>query len=80
MTERGLSAADAYAKLASDHGWDPVHMAIAWQLTRPFKNIPIIGATSKAQLDHMISGFGRELPEELNRGIAKLHRQTAMPY
>lgn len=79
-TERGIAAADAYVELAAEHGWDPVHMSIAWQLTRPFRVVPIIGATTTAQLDHIIAGLGRELPDTLIRAIAKLHRQTAMPY
>ncbi len=80
LTARALTAADAYADLAGQHGWDPVHMAIAWQLTRPFKVVPIVGATDTAQLQHLIDGFGRELPDELLRGINKLHRLHPMPY
>ncbi|MDO5646996.1 aldo/keto reductase [Paracoccus sp. (in: a-proteobacteria)] len=79
-TPRGIKAADAYARLAADHGVDVVHMAIAWQLTRPFKNVPIIGVTSLAQLRHMIDGFGKPLPDDLIRAINKLHRLHPLPY
>ena len=34
--------------VAREAGLDPVSMAIAWTLTRPFPIIPIIGATSVA--------------------------------
>jgi len=79
-TERAVSAAAAYGALAAEHGWDVVHMVIAWQLTRPFKVVPIIGATSTEQLAHLIAGFDRELPDELLRGIDRLHRAYALPY
>ncbi|SCY86925.1 aldo/keto reductase [Paracoccus tibetensis] len=79
-TAQGVEAAAAYGALAAEHGWDVVHMAIAWQLTRPFKVVPIIGATTLAQLRHLIAGLGRELPEELLRGIDKLHKRHPLPY
>lgn len=79
-TARGLDAASAYAALAAEHGWDPVHMAIAWQLTRPFANVPIIGATTLPQLRHLIAGFGKPLPDDLRRAIERLHKSHAMTY
>ncbi|MBM3605523.1 MAG: aldo/keto reductase [Alphaproteobacteria bacterium] len=79
-TDRGLAAADAYGALAAAHGWDVIHMAIAWQLTRPFKVVPIIGATTIDQLRHLIAGLGRDLPDELRRGIERLHRVHPLPY
>ena len=80
LTDKGVAAADAYARLAADHGWDPVHMAVAWQLTRPFKTIPIIGATSVAQLDHLLAGLDKTLPEDLTRAIDRLHKDHPLPY
>ena len=79
-TKRGLKAAAAYGALAADHGWDVVHMVIAWQLTRPFKVVPIIGATTPDQLAHLIEGLDRDLPEDLVRGIDRLHRSHGLPY
>ncbi|RJL05420.1 aldo/keto reductase [Paracoccus aestuarii] len=79
-TKRGLKAAAAYGALAAQHGWDAVHMAIAWQLTRPFKVVPIIGATTMDQLRHLIAGLDRPLPEDLIRGIDRLHRAHPLPY
>ncbi|WP_265499326.1 aldo/keto reductase [Paracoccus beibuensis] len=79
-TGRGIAAADAYGALAAEHGWDVVHMAIAWQLTRPFKVVPIIGATTMDQLRHIIAGLGRDLTDELRRGIERLHRHHPLPY
>lgn len=79
-TERGVAAAEAYGRLAAEHGWDVIHMAIAWQLTRPFKVVPIIGATTMDQLRHLIAGLGHDLPDDLRRGIERLHRLHPMPY
>ena len=55
-------------------------MAIAWQLTRPFANVPIIGATTLPQLRHLIAGFGKPLPDDLRRAIERLHKSHAMTY
>jgi aryl-alcohol dehydrogenase-like predicted oxidoreductase len=79
-TDRGVAAAEAYGRLAAEHGWDVVHMVIAWQLTRPFKVVPIIGATTMDQLRHLIAGLDRDLPDELRRGIERLHRAHPLPY
>lgn len=79
-TARGLAAAEAWIDLARQHGWDIVHLAIGWQLTRPFRVVPIIGATSLLQLQHLIAGLGRVPDAELCRAIDDLHREHAMPY
>ena len=79
-TPQGVAATEAYGKLAADHGWDAIHMAIAWQLTRPFKVVPIIGATRMDQLDHLIAGLGKPLLDELRRAIDRLHKQYPLPY
>ncbi|WP_374300417.1 aldo/keto reductase [Paracoccus sp. (in: a-proteobacteria)] len=79
-TPAGLAATEAYHRLAADHGWDPIHMAIAWQSTRPFKVVPIVGATRTDQLDHLLAGLGKPLPDDLRRAIDRLHKQYPMPY
>lgn len=79
-TARGLLATDAYVELARANGWDIVHLAIGWQLTRPFKAIPIIGATTVAQLQHLIAGFGHIPDAALCKAIDKLNQEHALPY
>lgn len=79
-TARALAAVDAYAALARDHGWELDHLAITWQLTRPFPIIPIIGATTLAQLDQQLEGLGRDLPADLVKAIERLHKEHATPY
>ena len=79
-TPQGLAATEAYRKLAADHGWDVIHTAIAWQSARPFKVVPIIGATRTDQLDHLIAGLGKSLPDDLRRAVERLHKQYPLPY
>ena len=73
-------AADAYVQAARDHGVDPVHMALAWCVERPFPNIPIFGATTSAQLDHIIAGLDVTLSDELKTALSNTHRNHPMPY
>lgn len=80
LTDRGFAATGAFHKLAAEHGWDPIHLAIAWQLTRSFKVIPIIGATTVAQLDHLIAGFGKIVSAETCKAIDHLHKEHPLPY
>lgn len=80
LTPRSLVATEAYHRLAAEHGWDPIHMAIAWQFSRPFHTVPIIGATHADQLAHLIAGFGKRLPEELFKAIDRLHRDHPQPF
>lgn len=79
-TPRALAATEAWHRISAEHEWDPVHLAIAWQLTRPFKTVPIVGATTTAQLDHLISGFGKAVPPELVKAINRMHRDHPLPY
>jgi aryl-alcohol dehydrogenase-like predicted oxidoreductase len=79
-TARGLAAVAAYQALAAEHGWDPVHMAIAWQLTRPFKLVPILGATTLAQLQHLLAGLDRPMNRDLAKAIDRLHKAHPLPY
>ena len=79
-TERSVAATGRWLALCHDHGWDPVHLAIAWQLTRPFPVVPIIGATTDAQLAHLLDGFGRVPDADTLAAITRFHRDTAQSY
>ena len=79
-TARGLAATAAWHEFAAANGWDPIHLAIGWTLTRPFKVVPIIGATSTAQLDHLLAGLGRRPDANLCKAIDRLHREHAQTY
>ncbi|MCG3268996.1 aldo/keto reductase [Yoonia sp. I 8.24] len=80
MTPRTLPVAQAYLDLATQHGVDPVHMAMAWQGSRPFPVSAIFGATTSEQLAHIIAGKDVVLSDALIAEIDTVHRAHPMPY
>lgn len=79
-SDRVLSAVAAYLDVAQKHGIDPVHMALAFTRSRPFRTIPIFGATTMAQLDRAIDGAALTLTAEVLSDIAQAHKAHPMPY
>lgn len=79
-SDRVFGAVDAYLKIAATHGLDPVHMAMAWQRTRPFSNCPIFGATTKDQLARILAGRDVVLSADVIAAIAAAHKAHPMPY
>lgn len=77
---RVFEAVEAYLNLAHDAGIDPVHMAIAWAAQRPFMTSVIFGATTLAQLDHILAGADVTLPDEVIHRVDELQRTHPMPY
>ena len=80
MGPRTLPVVQVYLDLAAEHGLDPVHMALAWQRTRPFPVSAIFGATTAAQLEHLLKGRDLTLSREVIRAIDAAHRANPMPY
>ncbi len=80
ITPRAETATDAYVALAHDHGVDPVHMALAWAAERPFMGSVIFGATTMAQLQHIIEGMDFTLTDALREGIAETYRAHPLPF
>ena len=79
-SERAFRIADAYVDIARTHGVDPVHMSLAWTVERPFPTIPIFGATTTEQLDHIIAGKDLKLSPEIHDALSKAHRDHPMPF
>ncbi|WP_226780478.1 aldo/keto reductase [Oceaniglobus trochenteri] len=79
-SERVFAAVDAYLGVARKHGLNPVHMALAFTRSRPFRTIPIFGATSVEQLDTAIDAAGLVLSQEVLDDIAATHKAHPMPY
>jgi aryl-alcohol dehydrogenase-like predicted oxidoreductase len=73
-------ATQSYLDIAAKHGLDPTSMAIAWTMTRPFEVMPIIGATSVAQLEQSLAGEGLELSKDVLDEITTAYRAHAMPF
>ena len=80
MTPRVLPAVQAYLDVAAKHGLDPVHMAMAWQRTRPFAVSAIFGATDAGQLAHILAGRDLVLTADVIAAIDAAHKANPMPY
>jgi aryl-alcohol dehydrogenase-like predicted oxidoreductase len=79
-TERAHKVIDSYLQLARMSGIDPIHLALAWQRTRPFPVIPILGATNVAQLEQQLSGLETPISADLKSAIDDLNRAWPLPY
>ncbi|MFV0408474.1 MAG: aldo/keto reductase [Paracoccus sp. (in: a-proteobacteria)] len=79
-TQRALNAVDSYQQLARMSGLDLVHLSLAWQKSRPFHVVPILGATNVAQLDHQLAGLDAPIPADLKRAIDDLNQTWPMPF
>jgi len=77
---RAFAAVDAYLGVAAKHGLDPVQMALAWCLTRPFMCSAIFGATSMSQLDRALGTVEVSLGDEVLADLDAAHRAHPMPY
>ncbi len=80
ITPRVFQAVAAYLGIAARHGLDPCQMAIAFCRTRPFQTIPIVGATTTAQLATNLGAAAITLSPELLAEIAETHRAHPAPY
>jgi aryl-alcohol dehydrogenase-like predicted oxidoreductase len=80
ITPQVFPAVAAYLGIAARHGLDPCQMAIAFCRSRPFKTIPIIGATTLDQLRTNIGAASITLGQEVLADIAETHRAHPAPY
>jgi aryl-alcohol dehydrogenase-like predicted oxidoreductase len=80
LTERAPGAVAAYHALAHDHGVDPVVMALAWVADRPFPCIPILGATTAAQLEAQLPALTLTLSPDLKSAIDAVHKAHPLPF
>lgn len=79
-TARAHEAVTLYAAVAEKHGLDLAQMALAWCNTRTFMTSAIFGATTRAQLEHLLDGAGLELDDEVLADLDATHRSCPMPY
>jgi aryl-alcohol dehydrogenase-like predicted oxidoreductase len=80
ITAQVFPAVAAYMGVAARHGVDPCQMAIAFCMSRPFRTIPIIGATTLDQLRTNIGAASATLSREALEDIAETHRAFPAPY
>ncbi|MCY4462461.1 MAG: aldo/keto reductase [Albidovulum sp.] len=79
-TDRSTRAVEGYWEVARKHGLDLAHMALAFCATRPFMASTIFGATTSAQLEHLLKVTETTLTDECLDDIDKAHRSNPMPY
>ena len=79
-TERAFEAVDLYLDIARKHGLDPVQLALAWCLQRPFMCSAIFGATSTVQLELALGAADIKLSDEMMGDLDAAHRKCPMPY
>ena len=79
-TARAFAAVAAYHAVARKHGLDPVQMALAWCLRRPFMASAIFGATTMDQLDLALDAADVTLGPEVLEDIDAAHKEHPMPY
>lgn len=80
ITPQVFPAVAAYLGVAARHGLDPCQMALAFCLGRPFPVVPIIGATTLAQLETNLGAAGMVLSDEVLDEIAAVRLDHPMPY
>ncbi|MDP2519325.1 aldo/keto reductase [Shimia thalassica] len=79
-TERVFDAVDAYLDIAQRHDLDPVHMALAFTLQRPFMAASIFGATTLQQLAHILKTQDVTLSDAVMAELDAAHQAHPMPY
>lgn len=79
-SDRVFAATQAYLDIAAKYGLDPVHMAMAWQDTRPFPISAIFGATTSAQLERILAGKDVKLGQDVLKDIEVAHKAHPMPF
>ncbi len=79
LTEPGLAATQCYLELASEAGFDPAQMALAYVNSRPFLGSNIIGATRMDQLKANLDSLDVELSAELLAQIEAIHQRYPNP-
>jgi aryl-alcohol dehydrogenase-like predicted oxidoreductase len=80
ITPRTLPTVDAYLDIARQHGLEPVHLALAFCLQRPFMGSAIFGATTLEQLGLALGSADVELSDEVLADIDTAHWANPAPF
>lgn len=74
------AATGRYLEVAARHGLDPVQVALAFCISRPFMTSTIIGATSLEQLETCLGATGVTLSDDVMADIDAVRRDYPLPY
>jgi aryl-alcohol dehydrogenase-like predicted oxidoreductase len=80
ITPRVFAAVDAFRDVAARHGWDACQLALGFCRQRPFACIPIVGATTRAQLENSLDIGDRVVPPEALAEIDAANRAHPQPF
>ncbi|MGE3692853.1 MAG: aldo/keto reductase [Novosphingobium sp.] len=69
----------AYGELASRHGLDPAHMALAFAAGQPFMASVLMAASSAEQLRGNLGAIGLTLPKDVTQAINAIHDSQPNP-
>lgn len=64
--------AERFAAFASEHGWEPAALAVAWVGSHPAVTAPLIGARNLAQLEGSLAALEIDMTPELRAEISAL--------
>jgi len=79
ITPHVWPAVSAYMAVARKHGLNPVQMALAWAMRRPFMASVIFGATVQGQLENALKAADLVLSDEVLADIQVAYRAHPMP-
>ncbi len=77
--EQAEGAIAAYVGLARKHGLDPIQMALAFAVSRPFMTSAIVGATRMEQLRNNLKAQDLKLSESLLDELEQIHKSYTYP-
>ncbi len=76
---QGISATEAYAALAREHGLTPAQLALAFINRQPFVTSNLVGATRLDQLSENIASIEIDLTDSICEAIEAIHAQYTYP-
>lgn len=74
MAEEAQSCLAGFLRLAREYAMEPLRLAVAFALSRPFIDSLIVGARTVVQLDQLISASESNLPKDLLRALDSCSR------
>jgi aryl-alcohol dehydrogenase-like predicted oxidoreductase len=78
-SQQATMATKMYVDLATEYGWDPAQMALAFVNQQPFVATNIIGATTLEQLKNNIESVDLHLSDQLMTEINQIHQRYPNP-
>lgn len=75
LNERNRKIAETVVEAAKELGWSPAQVAVNWTRQRAGTVIPIVGARKPQQIEDVLAGAGKRIPDEW---MQKLNEASAI--